>query len=121
MDIDFIINKYKKDRGFKDDYVLKDYDLLFIDGVMDEVSAMSQTYKGDDYRLNSLMPFGKYKGFHISLMDKQYVLWLLSNDNVDKNLNRFLSENINCFKYLENPFRGGGDMISRTDTGFGGC
>jgi uncharacterized protein (DUF3820 family) len=121
MDIDFITNKYKKDRGFKDDYVLNDDDLLFIDGVMDEVNAMSQTYKGADWKLNSLMTFGKYKGFHISLMDKQYVLWLLSKDNLDKNLKQLLSENINSFKYLENPFRGGGDMMSRTDTGFGGC
>ena len=54
-------------------------------------------------------------------MDKQYVLWLLSKDNIDNELKDFLSENLNSFRYLINPFKGGGDMISRTDTGFGGC
>jgi|TARA_R110002167_G_scaffold31876_1_gene104204 uncharacterized protein (DUF3820 family) len=121
MNRDFIISKYKKDRGLKADYELKTGDKLFIDGVMDEIKTMNTTYKGDGWSLDSLMTFGKYKGFHISIMDKQYVLWLLSKDNIDNELKDFLSENLNSFRYLINPFKGGGDMISRTDTGFGGC
>jgi hypothetical protein len=121
MNIDFITSKYKKDKGFKANYTLKEDDILFINGVMDEIKAMNPTYKGKGWNLNSLMTFGRYKGFHISLMDRGYVLWLCGQDNVDNELKDFLTENISCFEYLKNPFIGGGDMMSRTDTGFGGC
>jgi|NorSeaMetagenome_1021524.scaffolds.fasta_scaffold04384_15 uncharacterized protein (DUF3820 family) len=121
MNRDFITSKYLKDRGLKADYELSADDILFIDGVMDEIKTINPTYKGEGYSLDSLMTFGKYKGFHISLMDRQYVLWLISKDNIDNELKDFLSKNLNCFKCLVNPFKGGGDMMSRTDTGFGGC
>lgn len=67
-----------------------------------------------DYTMESIMPFGKYKGKELKQMDIDYVFWLIKQDFFKGDLREFIFKNRYAFDVVipMNSNTYGGDMMT---------
>jgi len=73
------------------------------------------------WTMESKMPFGKYKGEKLKTIDYYYMFWLVFENWFKGDLRQFIYDNLDEFPKPPRIGSSSGDMMSRSDTGWGEC